>query len=66
MSRLLIIFLHLVIITDLLPFLIISCCRLMDFVIVLIITYPLSVPLHETTPEQVLQQLSAKGVEGAL
>ena len=41
MSRLLIIFLHLVVIIDLLPFLIISCRRPMDFVI---ITYPLVLP----------------------
>ena len=54
MSRLVIIFLQLVVIIDLLPFLIISCRRLMDFIIIFIITYPLSVPLLETTPEQVL------------
>ena len=64
MSSLLIIFLHLVVIIDLLPFLIISFRRHMDFII-FIVTYLLSVPLHETTPEQVLQQLSAKEVEGA-
>ena len=66
MSRLLIILFDLDVIIDLLPLLIIFCRRPMDFVIIFIITYPLSVPLHETTPEQVLQQLSAKGVEGAL
>ena len=38
----------------------------MDFIIIFIITYPLSVPLRETTPQQVLQQLSAKGGEKAL
>ena len=51
--------LPLIVVVVLLP--LISCRRPIDF----IIAYPLSAPIHETVPQEVPQQISAKGVEQA-